>query len=245
MSATKVIIYYFCDFDKCMLLCVQVWLRLVHSHSVLTPSEYVAYEEQPEFTFQCTVTGPGVQFQFLIRVDGEPLSTGSLITRGITISEPMQLGSTASHQVNITVPATQLNKDTTIDCRGLLSSGGPNTATNRAIATFNVQGKVLPVLVYSHLQEPIVCENSYKLHNTPAAGALRFFRWLEASPLSLQLPVPLFFPSPLKPRSFLFHSLFHYQHTLKLPSAWLAVLPSVLHLHGDYSWWSHAWRVLP
>ncbi len=126
----------------CMLLCVQLRLRLVHSHSVLTPSEYVAYEGQPEFTFQCTVTGPGVQF-IVVRVDCQQLDSQSVDMQGITSSDPVQLGNTTSHQVNITIPATLLNEDTTIDCLGVLSSGVTNSVTNRAIATFKVQGKVL------------------------------------------------------------------------------------------------------
>ncbi len=116
-------------------------MRLVHSHSVLTPSEYVAYEGQPEVTFQCTVTLPGVPV-FVVHVDGIQLDIG-LNDRGITLSGPMQLGDTTSYQQNITIAVTQLNEDTTIQCYGAEFSGGTLTGTNIAIATFKVQGKVL------------------------------------------------------------------------------------------------------
>ncbi len=103
---------------------------LVHSHSVLTPSEYVAYERQPEVTFQCTVTVPGLK-SIGVHVDGEQLGTTALSDRGITISGTVTLGDT--YQRNITISAIQANKNTTIEC--FVPGAGNDTAT------FMVQGR--------------------------------------------------------------------------------------------------------
>ncbi len=106
------------------------------SFAVLTPLEYVAYEEQPEFTFQCTVTLPGLR-SLSVLVDGEQLGTESLNQRGITISEPMQLGDTTSHQLNITISATEANGNTTIVC----IATGNAIISDTATCTFKVQGR--------------------------------------------------------------------------------------------------------
>ncbi len=115
-----------------------IYTVLVHTHAVLTPSEYVAYEEQLEFTFQCTVTLPGLRL-LPVLVDGEQLGTESLNQRGITISDPVQLGDTTSHQLNITISATQANGNTTIECFGF--GFGNGIVSNTTTCTFMVQGK--------------------------------------------------------------------------------------------------------
>ncbi len=98
--------------------------------------EYVAYEGQPEVTFQCTITLPGLRFLSVL-VDGEELGTASLSDRGITISNPVLLGGTATYQqLSITISATQANRNTTIECFGL----GNAIIGDTAACTFKVQG---------------------------------------------------------------------------------------------------------
>ncbi len=110
--------------------------------------EYVAYEGQGALTFRCTVTGPGVP-DFVILVDGKQLGLNSQSQREITTSDTVQSGDNTAYQ-NITIAATQDNENTTIECYGILSSGGTNTVTNRAIATFKVQGKLFYTQLLVH-----------------------------------------------------------------------------------------------
>ncbi len=108
-------------------------ISLAHSHAVLTPPEYVASEGQPNVTFQCTATGPGLDPGLYATADDQ----NDLSDRGIKLSKTVRLNATTL-QLNITISAILDNKNTTLQCYGTRNNRSESFISNDA--TFMVQG---------------------------------------------------------------------------------------------------------
>ena len=107
----------------------------VHFSAVLSPLEYTAYEGSHNATFECTLTGIDDTFNLVWLVDGRSRSTDALVSRGISLREE-----SINHEI-LTISATEINKNTTIRCGGVVFSPSEPSSILSEVAVFMVQGK--------------------------------------------------------------------------------------------------------